>query len=111
MRIEIYELRRGKDGFEIDKKRRVAVVTVKDGTGSFQFPVKHREKVLRALFENPVTSFVAGGKMLDGAHWDAAITYPAWSKEAIDLIVGEKLRGYNLGAQVIDDASPERNKR
>ena len=111
MRIEIYELRRTKDGFGIDEKRHVATVVVKDGKGILQCQDKRREKSLSNLFENPLTTFVAGGKKPDGAHWDAVTTYPAWSKEAIDQIVEDTLRRYNLGAIVIKDSAPKSDKR
>ncbi len=111
MRIEIFELRRMSDGFVIDEGRPVAVVTIKAGKGSFRFHDTRREKILRDLFEKPVSSFVTGGKTLDGVHWDAAKTYPAWSKEAIELIVGDKLRGYNLGGKIMDDSAAATEKK
>lgn len=107
MHIEIYELRRTRDGFVIDEKRHVATVIVKESKGVLQLHNKHREKELRKLFENPLTTFVAGGKTPDGAHWDSVVIYPAWSKEAIDLIVGDKLRTLNLKAKVINDPAPK----
>jgi len=99
VRIEIYELRRESDGFVIDETRPVAVITVKDGIGAFHLHDKRKEKTLRDIFDNPVTSFVAGGKALDGACWDAVTTCPAWSMEAIQRILEDQLRGHNLGAR------------
>jgi hypothetical protein len=107
VRIAIYELRREGDGFVIDERRLVAVITIEDGKRGFRFRDKRREKTLRALFENPLVSFVAGGKTPDGAHWDAATTYPAWSQEAIEQIIGDRLRSYNLGGIVTHDSARE----
>jgi hypothetical protein len=103
MRIEIYELRRVKDGYVIDEKRRVAVITVKEGRGSFHFYNKSREKLLRHLFDDDAVSLVGGGKTPDGYHVDAAVKYPAWSREAIELTVGKNLYSYNLGGRIITD--------
>ena len=111
MRIEIYELRRERDGGVIDERRLVAVVTFKDGKGSFQFRDQRREKIVRDLFDHPVTSFVAGGKTPDGACWDAATTYPAWSTQAIERIVEDKLRGYNLGGKITGDPAPKTEEK
>lgn len=87
------------------------MVTIKDGKGSFRFHDTRREKILRDLFEKPVSSFVAGGKTPEGVHWDAGTTHPAWSKEAIELIIGDKLRGYNLGGKIMDDSAAATEKK
>jgi hypothetical protein len=103
MRIVIYELRRNRDGFVIDESHPVAVITVKDGIGNIDIRDKRREKLLRNLFDNPVTSLVAGGRTMEGTWVDVATTHPAWSKQAIETIVGEKLRGHNLGGIITFD--------
>lgn len=53
MRVDIYRLRRDAGGWVIDERHPVAVVTVKDGQGSFHFYDKSREKLLRQLFNEP----------------------------------------------------------
>jgi hypothetical protein len=35
------------------------------------------------------------------------VTYPAWTREAIELIVSDILRGYTLGGKIIDDEASE----
>jgi hypothetical protein len=60
---------------------------------------------MRIEIYEPASAFVGGGKMPDGACVDAFVTYPAWTREAIELIVSDKLRGYTLGGKIIDDDS------
>jgi hypothetical protein len=102
MRVKIYKLRRGAADWVIDEKHPVAEVTVQDGQGSFRF-YKNWEKSLRELFTKPASAFRGGGKPPDGACFDAFVTYPAWTREAIELIVSDILRGYTLGGRIIDD--------
>ena len=87
----------------IDEKHPVAVVTVQDGQGKFRFYDKSWEKLLRGLFTEPARAFRGGGRTPDGACFDAFVTYPAWTREAIELIVSDILRGYTLGGKIIDD--------
>ena len=103
MRVKIYKLRREAADWVIDEKQPVAEVTVKDGQGSFRFYDKSWEKYLRELFTEPARAFRGGGKTQDGACFDAFVTYPAWTREAIELIVSDILRGYTLGGTIIDD--------
>jgi hypothetical protein len=103
MRVNIYKLRRGAKDWVIDEKQPVAVVTVKDGQGSFHFYDKSWEKCLRSMFSEPVSAFRGGGRTPDGACFDAFVTYPAWTREALELIVSEKLRGSTLGGRIIAD--------
>jgi len=103
MRVNIYKLRRQAADWVIDEKHPVAVVTVKDGQGSFHFYDKSWEKYLRELFTEPASAFRGGGKTPDGAYFDAFVTYPAWTREAIELIVSDKLRGCTLGGKIIED--------
>ena len=102
MRIEIYKLRRKADDWVIDEKQPVAVVTVKDGQGNFRFYDKSREKFLRKLFSEPATAHRGGVTALGGAQVDAFVTYPAWTREAVELIVSDILRGFTLGGKIID---------
>ena len=95
---------------EIDKQHPVALITVRDGSGSFHFYDRTYEKLLRRLFTEPAVAFVGGGTLPDGAHVDAAVRYPAWTKEAIDLIIGDKLRGFTLGGAIIEDNSGYENE-
>jgi hypothetical protein len=87
----------------IGEKHPVAVVTVKDGQGSFHFYDKSREKLLRELFTESARAFRGGGRTPDGVFVDAFVTYPAWTREALELIVSDILRGYSLGGRIIDD--------
>jgi len=103
MRVKIYKLRREAADWVIDEKHPVAEVTVKDGQGSFHFYDKNWEGYLRKLFSEPAGAFRGGGKTPDGACFDAFVTYPAWTREAIELIVNDILRGYTLGGKIIDD--------
>ena len=102
MRVEIYKLRREASDWVIDEKHPVAEVTVKDGQGSFHFHDKSWEKSLRKLFNEPAAAFRSGGTTPDGTHFDAFVTYPAWTWDAIELIVSDILRGYSLGGKIID---------
>jgi hypothetical protein len=101
MRVEIYKLRREAGDWVIDEKQLVAVVTVRDGQGSFDFYDKDREKFLRRLFSERATAHRGGMTTPDGTHVDGFVTYPAWSREAIELIVSDILRGYSLGGRII----------
>ena len=103
MRVNIYKLRRQAAAWVIDEKHPVAVVTIQDGQGSFRFYDKSWEKSLRELFTEPARAFRGGGKTPNGAYFDAFVTYPAWTREAIELIVSDILRGYTLGGTIIDD--------
>ena len=103
MRVKIYKLRREAADWVIDEKHPVAEVTIKDGQGSFRFYDRGREKLLRQLFTEPARAFRGGGETSDGAHFDAFVTYPVWTREAIELIVSDILRGYSLGGKIIDD--------
>ncbi len=103
MRVNIYKLRRGAKDWVIDKKHPVAVVTVEDGQGSFHFYDKSWEEYLLKLFTEPASAFRGGGTTLDGARFDGFVTYPAWTREALELIVSDKLRGSTLGGRIIDD--------
>ncbi len=103
MRVMIYKLRRGREDWEIDKNHPVALVTIKDGTGSFRFYDKSYEKGLRRLFTEPAFAFVSGGQLPDGARFDGGVQYPAWTREAIDLIIRHKLRGSTLGGVIVEE--------
>ena len=103
MRVKIYKLRREAADWVIDEKQPVAEVTVKDGQGSFRFYDKSWEEYLRKLFTEPASAFRGGGKAPDGDCYDAFVAYPAWTREAIELIVSDKLRGCTLGGKIIDD--------
>jgi hypothetical protein len=103
VRVDIYRLRRSAKGWVIDEKHPVAVVTVRDGQGSFHFYDKSREKFLRKLFNEPAAAFRGGGKSTDGVCIDAFVTYPAWTRQAIELIVSDILYGHSLGGKIIDD--------
>jgi hypothetical protein len=115
VRINIYKLRRQAADWVIDEKHPVAVVTVKEGQGSFHFYDKAWKTELRQLFTEPARAFRGGGKTPDGAYFDAFVTYPAWTREAIELIVSDILRGYTLGGKIIDDEAsalkPSRTSR
>ena len=102
MRVEIYKLRREAADWVIDEKQLVAVVTVKDGQGNFQFHDKSREEYLRKLFSEPARAHRGGATTPDGAYLDAFVTYPAWTREAIELIVSDILRGQTLGGKIIE---------
>jgi len=105
MRIEIFELRPGKDGYVINDRRPVAVINVQDGKGSFHFHDRSREKLVRQLFDGPVMTFAGNGGITtsDGYHVDGTVTYPAWSDEAVRAVVEGELMGYNLGGRIIRD--------
>ena len=107
MRVKIYKLRRQAADWVIDEKHLVAVVTVKEGQGSFHFYDKSREEFLRRLFTKPASAFRGGGKTPDGVCVDAFVTYPAWTREAIELITSDILRGYTLGGKIIDNEASE----
>ena len=100
MRVKVYELKPGDEGFVLDKSRMYCIIAIKEGMGSFKFLDPSREKLIRSLFDGPSSNFVSGGKTPDGAYWDAIETHPAWSVEAIEVIVKEQLYGYNLGATI-----------
>jgi len=107
MRVKIYSLK-PKDGvfrptggeWVLDKDLLHCIITIKDGKGDFKFLNASREKLIRDLFNAPSTVFVAGGTSLDGAHWDAIQSHPAWSVEAIEAIVKHELYGCTLGATI-----------
>ncbi len=105
MRIQIYELKRAPEGFVIDEKRFVALVVIADGIGQLQIHDPRREKCVRQLFEEPCFSFVSGGTLPNGACVDARISYPAWSPEAMDVILRVKLLRYNLGYKIVEENS------
>ena len=100
MRVKVYELEPGPDGFVLDEQRLYCVIDIAEGKGSFQFLDPSREKLIRSLFEGPSSTFVAGGKTPDGAYFDAVETHPAWSAEAVRAVVDEELYGFNLGATI-----------
>jgi hypothetical protein len=100
MRVTVYELEPGKDGFVLDRSHMYCVIEIKDGAGSFRFLDRSREKLIRELFDGPSLNFVSGGTTPDGAHWDAMETHSAWSVEAIEAIVKDELYGHNLGATI-----------
>lgn len=101
MQIEIYELisRNGERILDIDRK--VAVISVQDGAGSFLFCEPSREKTIKRLFDGPAVVFVAGATTGDNKSIDAVETYPAWSREAVDHILNEKLLGFNLSGRIV----------
>jgi hypothetical protein len=103
MRVKVYELQPSGGGHVLDKSRLHCIITIKEGKGSFKFLDSSREKLIRSTFDAPSSTFVAGGKMPDGTHWDALDTHPAWSREAIEAIVKHELYGFNLGATIDDD--------
>lgn len=100
MRVKVYELMPGPDGFVIDKDLLHCVLEVRDGAGSFKFVNAKREKLIRELFEEPSSRIVAGGQTPDGTFFDAMETHPAWSVEAIEAVVKDELYGHNLGATI-----------
>jgi hypothetical protein len=75
--------------------------TVKDGQGKFQFCDKSQEKFLRELFSKPAVAHRGGGTTPDGAHFDGFVTYPAWTRGAVELIVSDLLRSQTLGGRII----------
>lgn len=105
MRVMVYKLRRGREDWEINKQHPVAMITIRDGAGIFHFYDRTYEKLLRRLFAEPAVGFVGGGALPGGAHVDAAVRYPAWTWEAIDLIIRDKLRGFTLGGVIIEGDS------
>lgn len=107
MRIEIFELRPGKGGYVINERRPVAVITVQNGRGSFHFHDKSRERLLRQLFDGPVMTFAGEGGITtsDGYSVDTAVTYPAWSEEAVRAVVEGELMGFNLGGKIVNDGT------
>jgi hypothetical protein len=86
----------------IDEKHPVAVVTVIDGQGSFYFHDKSREKLVRELFAKPARAPRSGGRTPDSIFVDGYVTYPTWTREAIELIVSDILRGYSLGGRIVE---------
>jgi hypothetical protein len=105
MRVHIYKLRRGAKDWVIDEKHPVAIVSVIDGQGSFQFYDRSWEAYLRKLFTEPASAFRGGERTPDGVFVDAFVTYPAWTREALELIVSDKLRASTLGGRIIDDGA------
>jgi hypothetical protein len=97
MRVKVYELEPGPEGFVLDQQRMHCIIDINDGKGEFKFRDSSREKLIRSLFDEPYSGFVAGGKSPDGSYFDAMQTHPAWSVEAI---VNEELYGHNLGATI-----------
>ncbi len=104
MRIKAYQLKPGLNGFVWDTQCIHCIIDIKDGKGSFQFLDPSREKLIRSLFNEPSSTFVAAGKSPDGVYFDALETHPAWSFEAVEAIVKEELYGFNLGATIEYDA-------
>jgi hypothetical protein len=100
MRVKVYELEPGPEGFVLDLQRMHCIIDIKDGKGSFRFLDPRREKLIQSLFDEPYSGFVAGGQSSDGVYFDAVQTHPAWSVEAIEAIVNGELYGYNLGATI-----------
>ena len=100
MQVKVYELKPGLEGFVLDTERIHCIIVIQDGKGSLQFLDPSREKLIRSLFEEPSSTFVAGGKSPDGVSFDAMETHPAWSVKAIEAIVQEELYGFNLGATI-----------
>jgi hypothetical protein len=103
MRVKVYELKPGPEGFVLDPQRMCCIIDIKDGKGSFEFLDPSREKLIRSLFDGPSSIFVAGGKTPDGVCFDAIQTHPAWSAEAIETIAKEELYGFNLAATIESD--------
>lgn len=103
--VHIFPLRRGEKDWVMDEKHPVAVVTVINGQGSFKIYDKSREKLVRGLFAEPARAHRVGGRTPEGVFVDAFVTYPAWTREALELIVSDILRGYNLGGKLVE--SPE----
>jgi hypothetical protein len=99
-RIEVYELRPEKDDFVIDESRLLCIITVGNGSGTFQFFDAAWEPVIRETFDAPSFSFVYGGTDPEGAHYDGAVTHPAWSREALESIVKHELSGLDMGAKI-----------
>ncbi len=100
MRVKVYELEPGPEGFVLDLQRMHCIIDIKDGNGKFKFLDSRREKMIRSLFDGPYSGFVAGGQSPDGVYFDAMNTYPAWSVEAIEATVKDELYGHNLGATI-----------
>lgn len=103
MRVKVYELEPGPQGFVLDKGRLHCIIDVEEGEGRFRFKDLGREKLIRSLFSAPSSTFVAGGKSPEGVYFDAVKNHPAWSVEAIEAIVKEQLYGFNLGATIEHD--------
>jgi hypothetical protein len=103
MIIEIYELRPGEEGFVINDRRLLCIITVKDGKGSFNFLDSRRERLIRGMFEGSALSFVDGGTGPGGIHVDSLVKRPAWSREAVEAIVNEQLFGSGMGGKIIDE--------
>ena len=104
MRVKVYELKPGLNGFVLDTQGMHCIIDIKDGKGSFQFLDPSREKLIRSLFSEPSSTFVAGGKSPEGVYFDALETHPAWSLQAVEATVKEELYGFNLGATIEYDA-------
>ena len=101
-RIEIYKLRHEGDDWVIDGRRLVAVITIRGDRRRYRIRDKRYEKLLHQLFDWPAVSFTGGGRTPDGVWVDAAVQYPAWTREAIELTVSQRLYGSTLGGRIID---------
>lgn len=100
MNIEIFDLTVENGKHKPDLLKRVASIAIKDGIGNFIFYDPSREKIIRKLFDGPAVVFGEGTETIDGTHTDSATTYPAWSREAIEHVLNNKLIGFNLGGQI-----------
>lgn len=100
MRVKVYQLMPGPEGFVLDLDRMHCVIDIKDGQGRFKFMNSSREQLIRLLFDGPSSTFVAGGRSPDGTYFDAMETHPAWSVEAIEAVVKSELYGFSLGATI-----------
>ena len=86
--------------FMLDLTRRVAVVEFDAEAGRGRLQVgdpDYKEKLERVFFQ-PCFTFVAAAGEGPG-HGDATATYPAWSQEALQVILRDKLTELNLGVR------------
>lgn len=90
MRIDIFGLRPRPDGeWEVDHGRRVGQVFVEEGRVEVEDPSYQRS--LTRLFQEDAVRMGPG---------DALETHAAWSRQAIDLILREKLEELSLAGEV-----------
>lgn len=103
MRIEIFAFKAGEDGPELDESKPVATATVTGGVGVLEIQDQQRAPLLRRLFEQPLLVLSGGPVQTSEGEVmaDAAGSHPAWSREALDELVGYQLPGHGLAARFV----------
>lgn len=98
MRLEIYPILpeevNGRYRLDLDERIAIVDIDLEQRRGSFRFYDPSYEKSLRRMFEEDCAEFVGGAVGGDGVK-----VHPAWSKDALKVIVRQKLQRISLGAR------------